>query len=75
MQILMKRISKITNNFGRQLNFYFPFSDKSVCRDKMNLTVNGEHAKTDMRTKDVLNSLFSNIVDYLKILQLWKIQL
>ena len=35
----------------------------------MNLTINGEHAKTDMRTKDKLNSLFSNIVDNLNILQ------
>ena len=39
-------------------------SDKSI-----NLTGNGEHVKTEMKTAEVLNSIFSDIVSNLKIFQ------
>ena len=45
------------------------FSDKSVGVDKLNLTENGEHIKTEMEAVEVLNNFFSNIVRSLKILQ------
>ena len=43
------------------------FSDKSITGDKINLTENGEYVKTEMKTAEVFNSFFSNIVKNLKI--------
>ena len=43
------------------------FSDKSVSGDKINLTENGEYVKTEMKTAEVFNSFFSNIVKNIKI--------
>ena len=45
------------------------FSDKSISEDKINLTENGEYVKTEMKTAEVFNSFFSNIVKNLKIPQ------
>ena len=45
------------------------FSDKSISGDKINLTENGEYVKTDMKTAEVFNSFFSNILKGLKIPQ------
>ena len=45
------------------------FSDKSISGDKTNLTENGEYVKTDMKTAEVFNSFFSNILKDLKIPQ------
>ena len=45
------------------------FSDKSNSGDKINLIENEEHAKTEMKILEVLNSLFSNVVKNLKIPQ------
>ena len=45
------------------------FSDKSISGDKINLTENGEYVKTKIKTAEVLNSFFSNIVKNLKIPQ------
>ena len=38
------------------------FSDKSISGDKINLTENGEYDKTEMKTAEVFNSFFSNII-------------
>ena len=43
------------------------FSDKSVSGDKMNLPENDEYVKTEMKTAEVFNSFFPNIVKNLKI--------
>ena len=45
------------------------FSDKSISRDKINLTENGEYVKTEMKTAEVFNSFLSNILKNLKIPQ------
>ena len=45
------------------------FSDKLISVDKINFTENGEHVITKMKTAEVLNSFFSNIVKNLKIPQ------
>ena len=43
------------------------FSYKSISEDKINLTGNGEHVKTEMKTAEALNSFFLDIVKNLKI--------
>ena len=43
--------------------------DTSISGDKINLTEDDEHIKTEMKTAEVLNSFFSNIVKNLKIPQ------
>ena len=45
------------------------FSDKSISGDKTNLTENDKYVKTEMKTAEVFNSFFSNIVKDLKIPQ------
>ena len=45
------------------------FSDKSISGDKINVTENGEYIKTEMKTAEVFNSFFSNIVKNIKIPQ------
>ena len=45
------------------------FSYKSIHGYKINLTKNGEHVKTEMKTAEVLNSFFSNKIQNLKIPQ------
>ena len=45
------------------------FSDKSISGDKINLTEKGKYVKTEMKTAEVFNSFFSNIVKNLKIPQ------
>ena len=42
------------------------FSDKSISGDKKNLSEDSKHVKTDMKTAEVLNSFFSNIIKNLK---------
>ena len=42
---------------------------KSISGEKINLTENSEYVKTKMKTAEVLNSFFSNIVKNLKIPQ------
>ena len=44
-------------------------SKKSIREDKINLTRDGEHVKTGMKTAEVLNSFLSNIAEHLKIPQ------
>ena len=43
------------------------FSDESISGDKINLTENGEYVKTEMKTAEVFNNFFSNMVKNLKI--------
>ena len=45
------------------------FSDKSISGDKINLTKDGEHVKTEMKTAEVLNSFFSRKVKSFNIPQ------
>ena len=45
------------------------FSDKSIRRNKINLTENGKYIKTKMKTAEVFHSFFSNVVKNLKIPQ------
>ena len=45
------------------------FSDKSISGNKINLTENGKYIKTKMKTAEVFNSFFSNVVKNLKIPQ------
>ena len=45
------------------------FSDKSMSGDKINFTENGEYVKTEMKTAEVFNNFFSNLVKNLKITQ------
>ena len=45
------------------------FSDKSISGDKINFTENGEYVKTEMKTAEVFNNFFSNLVKNLKITQ------
>ena len=45
------------------------FSDKSISGDKINLTENGKYVKTEMKTAELFNSFFSDIVKNLKIHQ------
>ena len=45
------------------------FSDKSISGDKINLTENGEYVKTKIKTAEMFNNFFSNIVKNLKIPQ------
>ena len=45
------------------------FSNASYSSNKINLTENCELVKTKIKTTEVLNSLFSNIVKILKISQ------
>ena len=42
--------------------------DNLINGDKINLTENGEHVKTEMRTLEVLNSYSANIENNLEIL-------
>ena len=44
------------------------FSNKSLRGDKINLTENGEHVKTEVKKAKVLNSFFSNIATISKFL-------
>ena len=44
------------------------FSNKSLRGDKINLTENGEHVKTEVKKAKVLNSFFSNITTISKFL-------
>ena len=45
------------------------FSDKSISGDKINFTENGEYVRTEMKTAEVFNNFFSNLVKNLKITQ------
>ena len=42
------------------------FSDKSISGDKINLSEDSKHVKTQMKAADVLNNFFSNIIKNLK---------
>ena len=45
------------------------FSDKDMTRDRTNLSEKGGLLKTELETAEVLNKLFSNIVNNLEILK------
>ena len=45
------------------------FSDKSVSREKINLTENEKMLTSESETAETLNNFFSNIVKKLKLIQ------
>ena len=56
MQILTKKISLITTNFG-----------KNKSREKITLVKNEETISDDVEVANILNNYFSNVVKNLKI--------
>ena len=66
----MKKISSIINFFGKIIKP--SFSDKVMKRDKINLSEKGESVKTELKSAEVLNKFFSNIVNNLEISKCFK---